>query len=295
MVFLITEEFDNKSLLSFLQNGLSVSRKAISRLKRLEKGMMLNGERVTVRALLHKGDSLHLELDDLPEETDPYLDGVYYPLDILYEDEHIIVPCKPPSMPMHQSLGHKNDSLANALAFYFSGKPFIFRAVNRLDRDTSGVCIIAKTRQSAMLLSSQVANKEMHKTYHAFLEGTLDPAEGIIDRHIRRKEESIITRIVCNPDEPGAQQALTRYKTLKAGGSLSLVECSPVTGRTHQLRVHFASFGCPILGDTLYGRESGLIKRQALYASSVEFCHPATGKKMCISAPLPDDMKNLIV
>ena len=295
MIFLITKEFDNKSLLSFLQNEISISRKAISRLKRLNNGMMLNGQRVTVRAILHEGDRLHLDLDDLPEETDPYLEGVYYPLDILYEDEHIVIPAKPASMPMHQSLGHKNDSLANALAFYYADKPFIFRAVNRLDKDTSGVCIIAKTRQSAMILSSQVACREMRKTYHAFLEGTLDPEEGVIDKPIRRKEGSIITRIVCNADEMGAQQALTRYKTLKTGSSLSLVECSPITGRTHQLRVHFASCGHPILGDTLYGRASDLIKRQALHASSVEFCHPATGKRMCISAPLPDDMKNLII
>jgi len=294
MTIIISSEYNGKTVLQLLQGPLAMSHKAISRLKRLDRGILLNGVRVTVRAMLSEGDCLCLECDDRYDETDPFLEKVNIPVEILYEDDDIIIPNKPFGMPMHQSLGHKSDSLANALAYYFGDKPFIFRAVNRLDRDTSGVCIIAKNRRSAMQLSRQMADKQMQKTYLAILDGVISPESGIIDKPIKRKEESIITRVVCSPDDEGARRALTSYRLLGVKDNRSLVECNPITGRTHQLRVHFASCSHPITGDTLYGSESPLISRQALHASAISFTHPTTDLPMTVSAPLPEDMKRLI-
>lgn len=299
MIITISELWNEKTVSDFLK-GVGYSHKSISRLKRLEQGILLNGTRVTVRAVLHVGDTLSLAVEDQPEEQNPYMEPIELPLSILYEDECIMAVNKPPFMPTHPSMGHTGDTLANDVAFYLGkgGKPFIFRATNRLDRDTSGVVLLAKDRHSAATLAGAMEAGKIRKTYLALLCGALPQDSGEIDYAIRRKEASIITReaISCGEGEPlpeGAQPALTRYKVVERYENYTLVRAFPETGRTHQLRVHFSAIGHPIVGDTLYGSAHETLTRQALHAETLTFPHPH-GREMTVKAPLPEDLQNLL-
>jgi 23S rRNA pseudouridine1911/1915/1917 synthase len=217
------------------------------------------------------------------------------PINIVYEDPCVMVVDKPYYMPVHPSFNHPTDTLANAFMGYWKnkGQQKIFRAINRLDKNTSGVVLVAKNRISASKLSSQMKNDVIKKTYIAILEGTLPENEGRIITHIKRKEKSIILRQVCDECED-SKIAITDYKVLAQSNGLSLVSATPVTGRTHQLRVHFAHLGAQILGDDLYGKGSSAISRHALHAYSLEFTHPKTNKEIRISAPLPSDIADVI-
>ncbi len=291
--------WNDKTVSDFLR-GVGYSHKAVSRLKRLEDGILLNGTRVTVRAILHTGDRLSLAVEDRPEEENPYLEPVEMPLEILYEDEGILCVSKPPFMPTHPSMGHTGDTLANGVAYYLSkeGRAFVFRAINRLDRDTSGTVLLAKDRFTAAALASAMGRGEICKTYLALLEGEITDDHGMIDAPIRRREASIITReaISLSPGEElpaGAHSALTRYQVICRYAGYTLVRAFPETGRTHQLRVHFAHIGHPIVGDTLYGNAHPTLPRQALHAESLTFPHP-DGRTVQITAPLPADLQTLL-
>ncbi len=290
MDFRIDSTHDGRSLSDYLRLHLELSHKSISRLKRLDNGMVLNGVRVTVRAILREGDLLSLALED--QESAENILPVPLPLDILYEDAHLIALNKPPFMPTHPSHGHSDDTLANGLAFYFrqKGEPFVFRTLNRLDRDTSGVVLVSKDKQTAGLLSAQMASGGIRKHYLALLCGIIEPPSGRIDAYIRRVSDSIITRETVAEPLPGAKAAITEYVLLACSDQYSLVSAAPLTGRTHQLRVHFASVGHPILGDSLYGSADPAIPRQALHAASLTLTHPYTGEEMVIKAPLPSDI-----
>jgi 23S rRNA pseudouridine1911/1915/1917 synthase len=295
----ISELWNEKTVSDFLK-GVGYSHKSISRLKRLEQGILLNGTRVTVRAFLHTGDTLSLAVEDQPEEQNPYMEPVELPLSILFEDEGILAVNKPPFMPTHPSMGHTGDTLANAVAFYLGkdGKPFIFRATNRLDRDTSGVVLLAKDRLTAAVLAKAMESGKIRKTYLALLCGTLAKDSGEITAAIRRKEASIITREAVTPTlgEPlpeGAQPALTRYEVMERFDGYTLVRAYPATGRSHQLRVHFSAIGHPIVGDTLYGSAHPTLPRQALHAETLTFPHP-NGSQMTVTAPLPEDLQTLL-
>ncbi len=292
----ISEDFDGRTVKDLLYHK-SISRGTITRLKKIPNGITLNGKHITVRGVLKRGDVLNLMTDDLPADENEYLIPQKTELDIIYEDEDILAVNKPPNMPTHTSLGHPTDTLANGVAYYFSsrGIPFVFRAVNRLDRDTSGVVLLAKNRISAARLTSLLQAGKIQKRYLAALNGRLFPSDGKITESIRRKPDSIMLREVCLVAAEGAKSALTEYKTLWAGDGLSVVSAEPITGRTHQLRVHFASKGCPIVGDGLYGgREDSpteydkLMGRQALHALSltVDFGE----KLLSLTAPVPKDM-----
>lgn len=277
-----------------LTDELGFSKRAIATLKTREDGILLNGKHATVRATVNDGDVLEINLGDEHLNSEKLIPSSTLP-DIIFEDEHIIAVNKPPFMPTHQSQGHFYDTLANSLAYYYSLKdrPFVFRSVNRLDRNTSGVVLIAKDRLSSSKLSAQMKNDEIRKTYIAILKGELESNEGIIETHIRRREKSIILREACTETED-SKIAITKYKVLASKNGLSLVLAAPLTGRTHQLRVHFAHKGAQILGDDLYGEPSSLISRHALHAHSVSFTHPENCEKMTLTAPLPDDMKSII-
>jgi 23S rRNA pseudouridine1911/1915/1917 synthase len=198
-------------------------------------------------------------------------------------------------MPTHQSQGHFYDTLANALAGYYNkmDRPFVFRSANRLDRNTSGIVLVAKDRVSSSLLSSQMKNDKISKSYLAILQGELEKDEGTIETYIRRKEKSIILREVCKCTDD-AKLAITKYRVLAKNNGLSLVEATPVTGRTHQLRVHFAHIGAQILGDDLYGNASPLISRHALHAYKLSFEHPKSRIYTELIAPVSDDMGSII-
>ena len=208
-----------------------------------------------------------------------------------YEDEELVVPSKPANMPTHPSHDHYDDTVANALCYRYErmGVPFCFRPINRLDRDTSGLLLIARGQIAADRLNRAMREGRIRKSYLAILEGAPDPAEGEIETHLCRTEASIIVRRVCTPEE-GGDYALTRYRTLAVSNGYALVEASPITGRTHQLRVHFAHIGHPIVGDDMYGHAHPDMPRQALHAHTLVFPHPDDDRLISACAPLPADM-----
>ena len=201
-------------------------------------------------------------------------------------------------MPTHPSHGHGTDTLANALAYYFSKQkqPFVFRAVNRLDRTTSGVVLVAKNRFAAHAFQKALS-ADAKKEYIAVICGTPEKPVGIIDKNIKRAEKSIIFRCVCDSDE--GKTARTEYTVIKSFRKeehlFSLVSLYPITGRTHQLRVHCLYMGTPICGDGLYGgTELSLTEnpnRPLLHAARLTVRHPFTGDEITFSAPLPEDMQ----
>jgi len=289
MEFKISVDSDGILLRTYLKR-LSLSNKLIAHLKTVDNGITVNGEHVTVRYTLKSGDTVKLKIEDT--ESSETIEPIDLPLDIIYEDSDVVVCNKPPFMPTHPSHNHYDDTLANALAFYYSGKPFVFRPVNRLDRNTSGTVLVAKNARAAGMLFSEMKKRNIDKTYLAVVEGEFS-GRGVIEKYLCRTEASIIVRRVCEENEPGAQYAKTEYEVLKSVGGLSLVRLKPLTGRTHQLRVHLASIGHPILGDDIYGNSSGLIDRQALHAESIIFTRPSDGKRIEVTAPLPLDIKNI--
>lgn len=294
MRFSITETDDGISVRAFLTLRLSPSSKMLKYLKYREDGILVNGTRVTVRYVLHAGDELTLAVSD--SDNAEKLEAVALDLPILYEDDDLVIPNKPADMPTHPSRDHYRDTVANALAYRYRkmGVPFVFRPVNRLDRDTSGLLLVARNKLASGRLNAAMKSGLIRKTYLAVLEGELLPDEGRIETPIRRSAHSVIVREVCEASDVGAEPSVTCFRVLARGSGCSLVAAYPLTGRTHQLRVHFASIGHPIVGDDLYGIPSGHIPRQALHARSLTFPHPATGKPMTVSAPIPADMERLI-
>ena len=289
MQFTISADQDGMLLRDFLKKHCKLSHRMTKRLKYSEGGITVNGETVTVRRILRTGDLLSLAAEDTaPTEK---IRPVDLPIDILYEDDDLVVPAKPANMPTHPSHDHYDDTVANALCHRYErlGIPFCFRPINRLDRDTSGLLLIARGQIAADRLNRAMREGRIRKTYLAILEGAPEPAEGEIETHLCRTDASIIVRRVCAPEE-GGDHALTRYRTLAVSDGYALVEASPITGRTHQLRVHFAYIGHPIVGDDMYGHAHPDMPRQALHAHTLAFPHPADGRAVRVRAPLPGDM-----
>ncbi len=278
-----------KTVKEILRSEVRLSGAMLRHLKFSEGGILVNGVHVTVRHVLAEGELLSLAVED--RTFGERLIPVALPLAIAYEDEDTVVPAKPADMPTHPSHGHSEDTVANALAHrYISrGVPFVFRPVNRLDRNTSGLLLIARNRIAAARLGKAMQKGEIRKTYLAILRGTLPECEGMIDTYMRRTAKSVILRENC-PQGQGGARALTRYRVLKQAGGHTLVECEPLTGRTHQLRVHFAGLGCPILGDDLYGEPSSLIGRHALHSHRLTFPRVSDEERITVESPLPDDM-----
>ncbi len=292
MRFVAKSEHDGLTVLRILRNILGLSGGMIRHIKYLDDGIMVNSERVTVRRIVREGDLLELNTEDGDDVSG--IEPCLLPLGIAYEDEDMVVPDKPSDMPTHPSHGHYSDTVANALAYRYRGEGgFVFRPVNRLDKDTSGLLIIARNRIAAARLTEAMRRKRIHKKYVAVLRGVISEDSGEIETYMRRTAESIIVREICEKED-GADYALTRFKVLLRGEEHTLVCAEPVTGRTHQLRVHFAAIGHPILGDDLYGEPSGDISRQALHAAILELEHPTTGEAMRLVAPLHDDMSFLL-
>ena len=260
----------------------------------MDRGILVNGEHATVRRVLRRGDTLSLATEDTDdsEESGRVIPNGDLSLFVAYEDNDCVIPSKPSDMPTHPTHGHIDDTVANALAFMAKskGEPFVFRPVNRLDRNTSGLLIIAKNRISAGILSKAMTEGKIQKVYIALLDGKLPEGEGYIDTYMRRTAESIIVRENCKEGE-GGDRALTKYRVLFTKNGYSAVAASPITGRTHQLRVHFSGLGAPILGDDMYGEASPYICRQALHSALLSFPRVSDGERIDALSPLPEDMR----
>ena len=291
MKLIITQQQNGKSILDILRGELAFSSSSITFLKKREDGILLNGEHATVRRIVTTNDTVEINYEDTEKDLNESILPIPLPLEIIYSDRDIIILNKPPYMPTHPSHDHQNDTLANAVAYHFKNMktPFVFRAINRLDSQTSGLVMVARNKISAQRLSEDMQKGKIKKSYFAVLHGALDPPEGKINAPIKRAEESKMRRIVCDDGAP----SLTQYKTIVSNEMYSAVFASPITGRTHQLRVHFSSKGNCICGDTLYGYPCEYINRQALHAFRLEFPHPSSGEPMCVYAPLPTDIVTL--
>lgn len=266
------------------------SRQTLVHLKKTEQGILVNGAWAYVRTPLHVGDRLHITLTE--EASSAHIVPVQMELSIVYEDEDLLLVNKPCDMPVHPSVHNYDNTLANGIAHYYEsqGETFVFRCINRLDRDTTGLLILAKNAFSASVLSQQMKQRKIRRIYLAAVSGVPVPAAASVCAPIARKDGSAIERCV---DFEKGETAVTHYKTLKSFENHTLLELSLETGRTHQIRVHMQYLGFPLLGDYLYNPDFSLIKRVALHSSSLSFCHPATGKQMYFSVPLPEDMAAL--
>ena len=213
------------------------------------------------------------------------------PLDIRYEDEWLLIINKPAGQLVHPTTKESSGTVGNALMHYFAakGEAHAFHPVHRLDRDTSGLLLVAKEPQIQYQLSPKGC-KNFQREYQAIIQGELTPAAGLVDAPIARALPSIILRKVS----PDGQSARTHYRTVKTNGQLSLIELQLETGRTHQIRVHMAHLGHPLLGDDLYGGNMDYIQRQALHAFRLSFKHPMTGEKLSITAPPPADFLRIV-
>ena len=286
LTYKINSEYAGYSIDKYLKaHGYSSAN--ITAIKKMPNNVVIDGEWVHMNRKLQAGEILTVNIseDDSSEKIPP----VKMDLDIVYEDEDIIVINKPAGLPIHPSLNHYEDSLANGLAYYYEvqNKPFIFRCANRLDKNTSGLTVIAKHLVSGNILSTMVKNREFHREYYAIVRGHLDEPEGTIDAPIGRVDDSIITRQV---DFENGERAITHYKVIEEKKGHSLISIHLETGRTHQIRVHFKYFGHPLIGDHLYNPDFEYMTRQALHSHKISFIHPITKKAMEFIAPLPDDM-----
>lgn len=262
---------DGIRMSEYLRKCLGLSRTLVTKVK--FGGVSLNGEVVTMRAVVRDGDTVNVRF---PSESSEGIEPIDIPLDIIFEDEHILAVSKPTNMPTHPSRGNSLPTLANAVMNYY-GCDFVFRAVTRLDRDTSGIVLIAKTQLAAAKLSSDMKAGKFRKIYTAIASGIPSEPNGRIDAPIRRECEGNMKRIVS----PDGKRAVTEYKLLsELPSGDSLLEIELFTGRTHQIRVHLAHIGHALKGDFLYGErdDSGY----KLHCSKMIFPHPITGKMTTI-------------
>lgn len=285
LTIIVDDKLNNTSIRDIMRKDLGLSSGLIKKLKTYDDGIVLNGVRVNTDRVVSLGDELTFVIHD---DTSDNIVAADIELKILYEDDDVIALNKPRNLPTHPSQNHYEDTLANGLMNYYSGLNFTFRAITRLDKDTSGVVLVAKNPYSAQILGNDMKNKKIKKEYVAVVNGIPEPSDGRISAPIRREKESVITRCVAQD----GKEAVTDYKAEKSFGRYSLVRLNPLTGRTHQLRVHMSYIGTPIYGDDLYGAPQ---KDEAtrLHCRKLVFIHPSSKKEMTVVAPLPDDMISL--
>lgn len=273
----IATQTDQGTSVGFFLSKNDVSKRLVTKLKRVPNGILKNNTHARTIDLVNAGDIIEINFEDEKKlSPNPNLN-----VKTAYENEDFVVFDKPPFMPVHPSIKHQGDTLGN---FFSALYPHLtFRPVNRLDRDTSGLCVVAKNPLFAKLLQFSVK-----KTYFAIVTGILSE-NGTINAPIARETESIITRIVS----PNGQHAVTHFKPIKTTNNITLVEIQLETGRTHQIRVHFSHIGHPLVGDDLYGEKSDLINRHALHCGRLEILLDKNNP-LVIESTLPEDMQNLL-
>jgi len=308
---------DNEKPIDLHLRSMGYSSQNLIALKKMPESILLNGVWVYMNQKLHTDDILTVHIKE--SISSPNIVPASLPLEIIYEDEDILVVNKPSNMPIHPSQNNYDNTLANAVMNYYHQQdiPYVFRCVNRLDRDTSGLTILGKHLISGNILSTMVQNREIKREYLAIVSGIPTPASDIIDAPIARVEGSTIERCV---DMQCGEHAVTHYEvqrsfqlpnreTLPPNPQVydSCVEIKPTaietfslvslwleTGRTHQIRVHMKHIGHPLLGDFLYHPDMRYISRQALHSYRLTFSHPITKEQMTFTAPLPNDMNLLL-
>ena len=283
----VTKDNVNQKVSQILKTHLKFSRGEIRRIKRCA-GLMVNEQTVRLNSLVQEGDLIRVNFQDDDQPVIPQ----DIPLDILFEDEHILVVNKPFNMLVHPLSYHVLNTLANGVIYHWQlqGHNSKFRAVSRLDKDTSGVILIAKSSYICHQLSGQMKNGMYRREYLAVVHNRITMDSGIIDFPIGRLDDGSLIFGVTSQ----GKEAVTHFTVIHRFASGSLVKMRLETGRTHQIRVHMRHFGHPLMGDDLYGGSMDLIHRQALHSWRLEFNHPVTKEHMRLEAPLPSDMTSLI-
>jgi len=285
----ILPEEEGSTVRHILKAELHFSSHAISRLTRAETGILVNGRRARTTQVLRAGDNLVVETGDHAPPKAEIAPG-NWPLPIIWEDGHLLVVNKPAGMTAHASnFLPDTPTVAGALAWQ-RGPNFIFHPVNRLDKGTTGLMVIAKSGYVHDRLRYALHTTQFYREYRAICIGCPSPPSGVIDAPIGRNTASTVARMI----RPDGSPAVTHYEVLSQENGLSLLRLLPETGRTHQLRVHMASLGCPLAGDWLYGIEDpALISRPALHSYALRMAHPVTGELLSFTAPIPVDMLRL--
>ena len=303
IVYVVLPEDEGMLLKTILQKRLGVSRKLMSRLKLTECGIHLNGQRVYISEKVKGGDRIELRME---KETSDDILPEPISFDIIYEDKHLLIVNKPAGLIVHPTHGHYTGTLANGVVRYWQekGEQVRFRPVHRLDQDTSGVLCIAKNPYVHQHISEQMIQGMVDKFYIAMVHGYPEPEKGVIDGPIDRDPLEPHRRIVT----PDGYPARTLYDIVERYTQGSMVQIKLESGRTHQIRVHMSSIGCPLIGDSFYGvnqlahanfnREQALltdtlINRQALHASKLSLTHPISGERVTFTAGLPTDIAQL--
>lgn len=289
LTWTVSEKDAGRLVREFLKEH-DISKTALTDIKFNGGDILVNGQHVTVRYPLKQGDVLSVLFP--PEVPSEGLTAENIPLDIVYEDEYILVINKPPFLSSIPSREHPTGSLSHALLHYYEKHHIAstIHLVNRLDRDTSGLLIVAKHRYVHHLFSKEQRHHNIHRIYRALVHGVLPADNGTIDAPIGRKSESIIEREV----RPDGQHAVTHYEVLERLDDCTYVQLKLETGRTHQIRVHLSYLGYPLLGDELYGGRRCKIERQALHSYELNFYHPILQKAFSFTAEIPEDMKRLV-
>ena len=291
LTYTVTEEEAGVSLLEWLRDK-GCSRQVLAHLKNT-KGLFKNGERPFAKEPVRSGDQIKLRLTE--EAGSEGIVPVCLPFSVVYEDEDLLVIDKPAGLPVHPSINHYENTLANGVMWRCqqTGEPFPFRCINRLDAGTTGLLIIAKNMFSAAVLYSAMKKRKIKRTYLAVASGEIRKP-GTVDLPIGRVSDSVIERCI---DQEHGERAVTHYEPVAVckvpgNGSYTMLRLQLETGRTHQIRVHMKAIGHPLAGDYLYAPEDCSAERPLLHSRSLEFTHPVTGEPMKLTAELPEDMKN---
>lgn len=282
--WIANSEHRGRKLGKVLSSQYGLSRRQLTRLKQTPGAVIVNGRPVYLGTSLNPGDRIKVTMQEHlePVPAEPI------PLAIIYEDDDLLVLNKPAGLVSHPTKGWAGGTLANALSYYWQekGESRPARLVTRLDRETSGLVLVAKTAWCQHRLSQT----EIHKGYLGLTRGIPNPRQGEINLPIGRSPDIPSKRGV----DPQGRAAMTRYETVRTEGNIALVKLEPSTGRTHQLRIHMAHIGCPLVDDFMYGIEEGIVGRTALHAHKLAFAHPQRGEFVHFTAPIPEDLMLVI-
>lgn len=292
----VLQEDNGKAVQKVLKLRLHASTALISHAKTLEQGILLNGVRAFTTAKVRTGDVLQLQVED-GEKSSPNIVPIEGKIDIVYEDADFLIINKAAGTPVHSSQGHFEDSLANHVAYYMQqkGDNFVFRAINRLDKNTSGLMAVAKSSHIHARMMAQLHSSECYREYRAIVCGVPPQKQGEINAPIARECELSLRRVVRDD----GKHAITHYEIIeifeRECTQYSLAKIHLETGRTHQIRVHFAHIGCPVAGDFLYGKENvALPQGHALHSNLLRFRHPITLEIMQFETQLPKEMQEFM-
>jgi 23S rRNA pseudouridine1911/1915/1917 synthase len=286
--FVVDEQHEGKELKEILYDEMKLSSRLVRKMKR-NKSILVNGNFITFHARLRRGDKVEAIMADEVNQFEPE----DIPMEVVYEDVDLVIVNKQPGLVVHPTKGHPTGTMANALVYRMKerSESYKIRFVNRLDRDTSGLIIIAKNPYAQQELSKQMQRDEVEKIYLAVVKGIIEEEKGTVDAPIGRPDPEDILRKVYE----GGQASVTHYEVIERIKDATVIRVKLETGRTHQIRVHMAHIGYPLIGDELYGYvDEELIGRQALHAETLVFVQPRSGNKVEVSAPIPDDIKGLI-